>query len=97
MTWPPPVVNVARNTPARLVFFLHYTGLLGIVEALKPAGGRCPVTCWYVASLADGDTHLAELAPDAHLVTAHCDGRPFRPSRLCTQHQNHDDTNRKGR
>ncbi|MGH3930767.1 MAG: hypothetical protein ACRDTF_12400 [Pseudonocardiaceae bacterium] len=34
---------------------------------------------WCVASLADGDTHLAEPALTAHLVTAHCDGRRFRP------------------
>lgn len=37
------------------------------------------MTRWYVASLADGDTHLAEPAPPGHLVTAHCDGREFRP------------------
>jgi hypothetical protein len=84
--------------------------MLGIVEVLKPAGGRYPVACWYVASLADGDTHLAEFAPDAHLVTAHCDGRPFRPLATlhatpldqaqtcptCRSDQNHDDTNRQG-
>jgi len=34
---------------------------------------------WYVASLADGDTHLAEPAPPEHLVSAHCNGRQFRP------------------
>ncbi len=34
---------------------------------------------WYVASFIDGDTHLAELAPHAYLVSAHCDGRQFRP------------------
>ncbi len=34
---------------------------------------------WHVASLADGDTHLAEPAPPEQLVTAHCDGRQFRP------------------
>lgn len=33
---------------------------------------------WYVASLADGDTHLADRS-GAALVTAHCDGRRFRP------------------
>lgn len=34
---------------------------------------------WYVASLADGDTHLAEPSPtEQHLVTAHCDSRQFR-------------------
>ncbi len=37
------------------------------------------MTRWHVASFADGDTHLAEPAPPAHLVTAHCDGRQFRP------------------
>ena len=34
---------------------------------------------WCVASFADGDTHLAEPVPSADLVTAHCDGRQFRP------------------
>jgi hypothetical protein len=34
---------------------------------------------WKLASLADGDTHLAEPAPPEHPVTAHCDGRQFRP------------------
>jgi len=33
---------------------------------------------WYVASLADGKTHLAEPAPHG-LVTALCDGQQFRP------------------
>ncbi len=33
---------------------------------------------WYVASLADGQTHLADRAEDA-LVTALCNGRQFRP------------------
>ncbi|MGH3939412.1 MAG: hypothetical protein ACRDTG_12420 [Pseudonocardiaceae bacterium] len=34
---------------------------------------------WYVASLADGDTHLGEPSPtEQHLVTAHCDNRRFR-------------------
>ncbi|MGQ0776204.1 MAG: hypothetical protein ACT4NY_17555 [Pseudonocardiales bacterium] len=37
------------------------------------------MTRWYVASLADGDTHLAEPAPHTHLVIAQCDGRRFRP------------------
>lgn len=37
------------------------------------------MTRWYVASLADGDTHLAEPACREHLVTARCDGRRFRP------------------
>lgn len=37
------------------------------------------MTRWYVGSFADGDTHLAEPVPDEHLVTAHCDGRRFRP------------------
>ncbi|MGH3913525.1 MAG: hypothetical protein ACRDTC_08955 [Pseudonocardiaceae bacterium] len=37
------------------------------------------MTRWYVASLADGDTHLAEPATQKHLVTAYCDGRQFRP------------------
>ena len=37
------------------------------------------MTRWYVASFADGDTHLGEPAPHAHLVSAHCDGRQFRP------------------
>ena len=37
------------------------------------------MTRWYVASLADGDTHLAEPAAHTYLVTAHCDGRQFRP------------------
>ncbi len=37
------------------------------------------MTYWYVASFADGDTHLAEPTPHAHLVSAHCDGRQFRP------------------
>lgn len=36
------------------------------------------VTRWYVASLADGQTHLADRA-DGALVTARCDGRQFRP------------------
>ena len=34
---------------------------------------------WYVASLADGETHLAEPTPHGDLVTARCDGRQFRP------------------
>ncbi len=35
---------------------------------------------WFVASFADGDTHLAEpVPPTEHLVTAQCDGRQFRP------------------
>lgn len=33
---------------------------------------------WYVASLADGQTHLADEAGDA-LVTALCDSKQFRP------------------
>lgn len=33
---------------------------------------------WYVASFADGQTHLADLSENS-LVTAHCDGRQFRP------------------
>lgn len=33
---------------------------------------------WYVASLADGQTHLAD-RPEGALVTALCDGRQFRP------------------
>ncbi|MGH3931539.1 MAG: hypothetical protein ACRDTF_16390 [Pseudonocardiaceae bacterium] len=33
---------------------------------------------WYVASLADGDTHLADRAGEV-LVIARCDGRRFRP------------------
>lgn len=33
---------------------------------------------WYVASLADGQTHLASRAEEA-LVTALCDGTQFRP------------------
>ena len=37
------------------------------------------MTRWYVASLADGDTHLAEPPSPEHLVTAQCDGRRFRP------------------
>lgn len=42
------------------------------------------VTGWYVASLADGETHLAVPAPPGHLVTAQCDGRRFRPlAALC--------------
>ncbi|MGH3941161.1 MAG: hypothetical protein ACRDTG_21500 [Pseudonocardiaceae bacterium] len=32
-----------------------------------------------MASLADGDTHLAEPAPLGHSVTAQCTGRQFRP------------------
>ena len=40
---------------------------------------RCKRDALHVASFADGDTHLAEPAPHAHLVTAHCDGRQFRP------------------
>ena len=69
------------------------------------------MTGWYVASLADGDTHLAEPAPPGRLVTAHCDGREFRPLAAlratpldqaqtcltCRSNPNHDDTNRKGR
>jgi len=35
-------------------------------------------TYWYVASLADGQTHLADPAGNA-LVTARCDGKRFRP------------------
>ncbi len=35
-------------------------------------------TRWYVASLADGQTHLAVPA-DNVLVTARCDGRHFQP------------------
>ncbi|HEU0087208.1 MAG TPA: hypothetical protein VFQ77_06120 [Pseudonocardiaceae bacterium] len=41
------------------------------------------MTRWYVASLADEDTHLAEPvvepASDEPVVTACCDGRRFRP------------------
>lgn len=37
------------------------------------------VTVWYVASLADGETHLAARVPQSQLVTAQCDGRRFRP------------------
>ena len=36
------------------------------------------MTSWYVASLADGGTHVAEPAPDG-FVTAQCSGRQFRP------------------
>lgn len=36
------------------------------------------VAMWYVASLADGQTHRADQAGDV-LVTALCDGRQFRP------------------
>ena len=36
------------------------------------------MTGWYVASLADGETHLAEPAPQG-FVTAQCSGRQFRP------------------
>ena len=32
-----------------------------------------------MASLADGDTHLAEAVPSGDLVTAQCTGRQFRP------------------
>ncbi|MDQ3275325.1 MAG: hypothetical protein M3Q39_09940 [Actinomycetota bacterium] len=32
-----------------------------------------------MASFADGDTHLAEPTPHTYPVTAHCDGRRFRP------------------
>lgn len=35
-------------------------------------------TTWYVASLADGQTHRADRTEGA-LVTALCDGRQFRP------------------
>lgn len=35
-------------------------------------------TRWYVASLANGQTHLA-LPANNTLVTARCDGRQFRP------------------
>ncbi|MGH3838971.1 MAG: hypothetical protein ACRDSF_25235, partial [Pseudonocardiaceae bacterium] len=41
--------------------------------------GGAGVRRWFVASFADGDTHLAEPAPLDHLVTAQCDGRRFRP------------------
>ena len=41
--------------------------------------GRCERDALVRASFADGDTHLAEPAPQAHLVTAHCDGMQFRP------------------
>ncbi|MDQ4033811.1 MAG: hypothetical protein M3332_16845 [Actinomycetota bacterium] len=39
------------------------------------------MTRWCVASLADGDTHLAapEPEPDTHLVSARCGGRRFHP------------------
>jgi hypothetical protein len=37
------------------------------------------MTRWYVASLADGDTHLAEPVTGQHLVRAHCDRQRFRP------------------
>lgn len=37
------------------------------------------MTRWYVASLADADTHLAEPTSSEHLVAAQCDGRRFRP------------------
>lgn len=35
-------------------------------------------TRWYLASLADGQTHLASEI-DSALVTALCDGKQFRP------------------
>lgn len=34
---------------------------------------------WYVASLADGDTHLAEPTPGQQLMSARCDRGRFRP------------------
>ncbi|MGH3912614.1 MAG: hypothetical protein ACRDTC_04285 [Pseudonocardiaceae bacterium] len=37
------------------------------------------MTRWYVATLADGDTHLAEPTAPGHLVVARCDGRQFLP------------------
>ncbi|MGH3915252.1 MAG: hypothetical protein ACRDTC_17870 [Pseudonocardiaceae bacterium] len=37
------------------------------------------MSSWCVASLADGDTHLAEPEPSGHLVTAQCNGRQFHP------------------
>lgn len=42
--------------------------------------GRHAMTAatWYVASLADGQTHRADRDEDA-LVTARCNGRQFRP------------------
>jgi hypothetical protein len=40
-------------------------------------------TKWYVASLADGQTHLADRSEDA-LVTTLCDSRQFRPLAVLT-------------
>lgn len=37
------------------------------------------VVRWFVASLADGQTHLAKAAGTPNLVIACCDGRRFRP------------------
>lgn len=55
-------------------------------DPLTPGRRKVPVRArqattrvgWYVASLADCDTHLADRSGDA-LVTAQCDGRQFRP------------------
>ncbi|MGH3928374.1 MAG: hypothetical protein ACRDTF_00175 [Pseudonocardiaceae bacterium] len=38
---------------------------------------------WCVASLADGQTHLADQTQDG-LVNAHCDGKQFRPLAILT-------------
>ncbi|MGH3941210.1 MAG: hypothetical protein ACRDTG_21765 [Pseudonocardiaceae bacterium] len=37
------------------------------------------MTRWYVASLADGDTHLAEPSSPGPQVSAHCNGKRFHP------------------
>lgn len=43
----------------------------------RPSGAG--VMRWCVASLADGDTHLAVPGEAGQTVTAHCDGRQFSP------------------
>lgn len=48
------------------------------VRATDSNPGDETMTSWYVASLADGQTHLANRSTDG-LVTARCDGRQFRP------------------
>lgn len=52
--------------------------LLAVGEC-RDASGAASMTHWCVASLADGDTHLAEPAPGEHLVIARCDHARFRP------------------
>jgi len=68
------------------VLSAHDSRTKGLVDLTEPWGadakeGGCQAVTrvsWYVASLADGDTYLADPSEDA-LVIARCDGRQFRP------------------